>query len=82
MEFFDAYEEVFSAIERFAEEHGHAPKHVSVSPTLYRWLLEMKRESVTLQLEDFGDVNTLNTRFGSITIIVDEMLDPYEILVD
>ncbi len=82
MDFFDAYEEVYSAIERFVDEHGRAPSSVSVSPTLFRWLMEMKKEAVTLQLGDIGDVNMLQTRFGPIGISIDEMLSPYDILVE
>lgn len=80
MEYFDAYEEVFAAIERFADEHGKAPQRINVSPALYRWLLEMKHEAVTLQLEESGDMNVLNTRFGPIPFVIDELLTPYEVM--
>ena len=82
MEFFDAYEEVFSAIERFVDEHENAPKKVNVSPVLFGWLLEMKREAVTLQMEEVGEINSMNTRFGQIPLVIDELLSPYEIIVE
>lgn len=82
MEYFDAYEEVYSAIERFAEHEGKAPESVSVSPTLYRWLTTMKQESVLLNPEEPLDSGTISTRFGHIPLVIDEMLTPYEILVE
>ncbi|MBL7997772.1 MAG: hypothetical protein JNL32_03945 [Candidatus Kapabacteria bacterium] len=82
MEYFDAYEEVYSAIERFADEHGKPPATVYVSPVLYRWLMEMKKESVALNMEEASDGNSLQTRFGAIPLALDEMLSPYEILTE
>jgi hypothetical protein len=82
MDYFDAYEEVYAAIEHFVEESTKAPRKVNVSPALFRWLLEMKREAVTLHLEEAGEANAIQTRFGYVPIIIDEMLSPYEIIVE
>ncbi len=82
MDFFDAYEELYSAVERFVDEHSKVPSSVSVSPVLFRWLLEMKKEAVSLHFEDATSSNSFNTRFGAIPIVIDEMLSPYDIVVD
>ncbi len=82
MDYFDAYEEVYSALERYADENGQAPHGISVSPSLFRWLLEMKKEAVTLHLEEPGTANTIHTRFGDLPLSIDEMLSPYDVLVE
>ena len=82
MEYFDAYEEVYAAIERYIDEHAVRPNHVNVSTTLFRWLLEMKKEAVTHHLEAPEPVLNFATRLGPVPIVIDELLSPYEIIVD
>lgn len=36
MEHFDAFEEIFAHIERYMLEHGHVPRALVVSPSLYQ----------------------------------------------
>ncbi len=81
MEWFDAFDEVFASVERFAAEHGRAPVEVAVSPSLYTWLAEMQRESALLSGVPVTDPVILDTAYGSIPIVIDEHLDPFEILV-
>ncbi|MFN4769217.1 MAG: hypothetical protein ACK45R_01440 [Candidatus Kapaibacterium sp.] len=82
MDFFDAYEEVYSAVERFVEHNGRVPASVSVSPALYSWLQSMKKEAVADPAEEPSDAQMLSTRFGPITLVIDELLSPHEILVE
>lgn len=82
-EYFDAYEEVFGAIERHVDEHGSVPTCVYVSSSLFRWLLEINKERVTTQsLAASESLNHLDSRFGSIELRIDELLSPWEILVE
>lgn len=82
MEFFDAYEEVYSAVERFVNDHGKIPASICVSPVLYMWIQSMKGEAVAHRMEDPTDSHALSTRFGPIPLVIDEMLSPYEIIVE
>ncbi|MBX7155071.1 MAG: hypothetical protein U0Y96_06650 [Candidatus Kapaibacterium sp.] len=82
MDYFDAYEEVYSAIERYADEHGHPPTKICIAPALYRWLREMQKESALLNPNEEQTASALNTRFGAIPIEIDELLTPYEIITE
>ncbi|MFM7774106.1 MAG: hypothetical protein ACKO9V_04555, partial [Candidatus Kapaibacterium sp.] len=64
------------------DRHGHAPVSVSVSPSLYSWIQSMKKEAVSDRAEDSAESRILSTRFGPIPLIIDELLSPYEILVE
>lgn len=82
MDYFDAYEEVYSAVERFADKHGHAPATVSVSPSLYSWIQSMKKEAVAEHADEPTESTMLSTRFGPLPLVIDELLSPYEIIVE
>jgi hypothetical protein len=41
MEWFDAFEELMTSIDRYFDEHGAPPHEVAVSPQLYAWLLDV-----------------------------------------
>ena len=82
MEFFDAYEELFSAVERFVAQEGRVPESVSVSPSLYSWIQSMKKEAVSHFHEPLSEAQGISTRFGPVSLLIDELLDPYEILVE
>lgn len=82
MDWFDAFDEVFSRIEQFVAEHGRAPREVSVSPTLYMWLAELQKESALLEGVPVTDPVVLDTTYGTVPLAIDEKLGPYEILVD
>lgn len=80
MNWFDAYEEVYAAVERFVEEHGTPPKEVIVSTTLYTWLVELQRERAMLSGDEAVEPVVLDTPYGVIPVVIDELLDPFEIL--
>jgi len=82
MDYFDAYEEVYSAIERYADQNGHAPSKICISPSLFRWLREMQKETALLNPDEHQSTSALNTRFGAIPIEIDELLTPYEIITE
>jgi len=82
MDWFDAFDEVFASVERFVQQHGRAPREVSVSPTLYTWLAELQRESAMLEGIEVSDPVALDTPFGEIALSIDEHLGPYEIHVE
>lgn len=82
MDWFDAFDEVFASVERFAEQHGKAPREVSVSPMLYTWLAELQRESAMLEGIEVSDPVVLETPFGDLPLSIDERLGPHEIIVE
>lgn len=81
MEWFDAYDEVYAAVEQFVAQHGTAPAEVAVSGVLYGWLAEMQRESALLSGIPAAEPMVLESAYGSIPIRIDEMLGPFEILL-
>ena len=80
MEWFDAYDEVAAAVERFVAEYEQPPKMVSVSGTLYTWLAKLQQESAAITGEAVTEPVTVDSPYGSIPVVVDEHLDPYEIV--
>ncbi len=80
MDYFDAYEEIFARIERYILEHGQLPHALVVSPSLYQWLCQCRKEQLT---EPHGeDLAWFDTPYGKIRLVIDERLDPYEILTE
>lgn len=82
MDWFDAFDEVFTAIERYVQEHGHRPHQVAVSPRLYTWLAEMQRESALTEGLDVALPVSIDTTYGAIPLVIDERLGPYDILAE
>lgn len=80
MEWFDAFEELMTTIERFVVQHGHAPKEVAVSPHLYAWLSDIRRESARLSGHEPEDLSTIPTSYGAVRLQIDEALNEFEIL--
>jgi hypothetical protein len=80
MEWFDALEELMATIERFVDDHGHAPSEVAVSPHLYAWLADIRRESAQLSGTAPEDVSTIPTPHGPVRLQIDEALNEFEIL--
>ena len=80
MEWFDAFEELMTTIERFVDQHGHAPKEVAVSPHLYAWLSDIRRESARLNGQELEDLSTIPTSHGPVRLQIDEALNEFEIL--
>lgn len=80
MDWFDAFDEVFASVERYVAENGKAPAELLVSPTLYNWLAELQRESDFLEGIATTDPVVLETSYGHIPLVIDEKLDPYEII--
>lgn len=80
MDWFDAFEEVFASVDAYVRDHGHAPHEIVVSPTLYTWLADLLREESVLHGSDFvSDPLMLTTPHGSIRIVIDEMMNPFEV---
>lgn len=80
MDYFDAYDEVFATIEQFIAEHGQLPKEVAVAPALYSWLAEAQREQDFLHGDTSTDPMTIVTSNGTVKLVIDEALGPYEII--
>ncbi|MEN9281889.1 MAG: hypothetical protein RL594_824 [Bacteroidota bacterium] len=80
MEWFDAFEEIMATVERFVASTGHAPREIAVSPQLYAWLSDIRRESATLSGADPEDPSTIPTPYGPVRLQIDEALNEYEIL--
>ncbi|MCX7929248.1 MAG: hypothetical protein N2663_00785 [Chlorobi bacterium] len=80
MDYFDAYEEIYTRIERYMLEHGTLPHALVVSPSLYQWLCDCRKESVEQPHTD--DLMWFETPHGKIRLVIDERLDPYEILTE
>lgn len=80
MEWFDAFEELTTSIERYVEEHDTAPHEVAVSPQLYAWLSDIRRESSGLSGEDPGDLSVIPTSHGPVRLVIDEALTAFEIV--
>jgi hypothetical protein len=51
-----------------------------VSPQLYAWLSDIRRESSTLSGEDPGDLAEIPTAHGPVRLVIDEALSAYEIV--
>jgi hypothetical protein len=85
MEFFDANEELYGSIHEFMRVHdGKTPEKVSVSPMLFQWLAEIRREEALLKGLNAKklDLNHFPTEFGTHAIVIDEMLSDYEIIAE
>jgi hypothetical protein len=82
MEWFDAFEELMATIERFVSTNGHAPTEVAVSPQLYAWLADIRRESARLSGTPLEDLSTIPTPHGPVRLQIDEALNAYEIVPD
>lgn len=80
MEWFDAFNEVYASVERYVADHGKPPAEVLVSASLYLWLAELQRESSMLSGLPAADPVYLETSYGNIPLVVDEHLDPFEII--
>ena len=80
MDYFDAYDEVFTTIEQFISEHGKLPSEVAVSPTLYSWLAEAQREQDFLHGNTSTDPMVFITANGTVHVVIDEALNPYQII--
>lgn len=80
MDWFDAFEEVFASVDAYVRDHGRSPHEIVVSPTLYTWLADLLREESVLTGADFvSDPLMLNTPHGAIRIVIDEMMNPFEV---
>jgi hypothetical protein len=83
MEYFDALEEIHSAVGRYVDSHeGSPPERIAVSATLYDWLLEIEKEEALLKQRPVKEPFALETEYGDIEFIIDEMLSPYEIIAE
>lgn len=82
MEYFDAAEEMHSAIQMYVDEHGTYPHRVYVSRELYQWLLEVRREELFLQgeRETSQCLSCIPTEYGELHVVVDEALSNFEIV--
>ncbi len=84
MEWFDAFEELMASIERYVEERGHAPSEVAVSPNLYAWLADIRRESTLLSGNTpdnlASDPSVLPTPHGPVRLVIDEALSAFDIV--
>ncbi|MCX8051907.1 MAG: hypothetical protein N3B17_08460 [Chlorobi bacterium] len=80
MDYFDAYEEIFARIERYMLEHGTLPHALVMSPSLYQWLCDCRKESLDSVRGE--ELLWFDTPHGKIRIVIDERLDPYEILTE
>jgi|DewCreStandDraft_5_1066085.scaffolds.fasta_scaffold00820_16 hypothetical protein len=81
MEHFDAFEEIFAHIERYMLEHGHVPRALVVSPSLYQWLCDCRKDTPG-HTPTAEDLRWLETPHGKVRLIIDERLDPFEILTE
>lgn len=79
MEDFDAFEELFAAVERHVQQHGQKPREVVVSPSLYLWLSELQREAVMMRGEAVADVVHLETPYGAVSVTIDEMMSAFDV---
>lgn len=80
MDYFDAYEEIFARIERYILDRGTLPRALVVSPSLYQWLCDCRKEN--LEHPTAEDLIWFETPHGKIRLIIDEQLDPYDILTE
>lgn len=82
MEYFDAAEEMHTAIQMYVEEHGTYPHRVYVSRELYQWLIEIRREELLLQGENEMEhcLNCIATEYGDLQLAVDESLTNFQIV--
>lgn len=80
MEWFDAFEELMTSIDRYVDQHGVPPHEVAVSPQLYAWLSDIRRESATLTGEGLGDLAVIPTAHGPVRLVIDEALTAFEIV--
>ena len=80
MEWFDAFEELMASIERYVHQHGEPPHEVAVSPMLYGWLSDIRRESESLSGPDGTTPGRIPTPWGEIPLGIDEALSAYEIM--
>lgn len=85
MEYFDASEELYGSIQDFMRAHdGKSPEKVYVSPTLFQWLVEIRREEAQLKGLNTKklDLYRFPTEFGTHSIVIDERLSDYEIIAE
>lgn len=82
MEYFDAAEEMHTAIQMYVDEHGTAPHRVYVSRELYQWLIEIRREELLLHSESEATacLNCIATEYGDLQLAVDESLTNFQIV--
>jgi hypothetical protein len=82
MEYFDAAEEMHTAIQMYVDEHGTYPHRVYVSRELYQWLIEIRREELLLHGENEMEhcLNCIATEYGDLQLAVDESLTNFQIV--
>ncbi|MCS7302600.1 MAG: hypothetical protein NZ606_04125 [Candidatus Kapabacteria bacterium] len=80
MDYFDPYEEIHARVEQFRAKHGTLPRALVVSPSLYQWLCDCRKEQ--LEHPTGEDLRWFDTPYGKIRLVIDERLDPYEILTE
>ncbi|MCS6808583.1 MAG: hypothetical protein RML40_03580 [Bacteroidota bacterium] len=85
MEYFDAAEEIYESIQRFMiENNGACPTRVYLSPTLFQWLTQIRREEIALRGQDPStlDLSVFPTEFCSPNVVIDEQLSDFEIITE
>ena len=80
MDYFDAFAEVYTSIERHVHEHGVPPAEVVIAPSLYSWLADVLREEELLRGTSITDPVMLDTPYGAVRIVIDEAMSPYDIV--
>lgn len=80
MEWFDAYEELMTSIECYVDEHGKAPQEVAVSPALYAWLSDIRREAQMQFGGEQSEPSILPTPYGPVRLTIDEALSAFDIV--
>ncbi|NQW29864.1 MAG: hypothetical protein HQ472_05065 [Ignavibacteria bacterium] len=80
MDWFDAFDEVFASVERYANEHGKPPHELAVSSALYNWIAELQHESDMLGGMESTESVILETPHGKVPLVINDELSPYEII--
>ncbi len=85
MQEFEPLEELHNSIERFRSQHnGTYPTSILVSPALYQWLANLKREEALYKYIPLNDIDTSYIEIGGkeFRLQVDEALGNFEILAE
>lgn len=74
---FDVVAEINSKAKEFVERTGSKPQTISVSPALYRLLIEIRswEHRIGNLIIGCAPVKMFESAFGTLTVVIDELFD-------
>lgn len=82
MDYFDASDEIQTAVQDYISTKGIQPHLLSVSPMLFQWLVKMRHEEAFLHGEKLDSVRPefFLPNVGILPLLVDETLNDFQVI--